>query len=214
MTFDEHPFIGTPQAIRERLARNWAREDLLWGDDLLRQERAARMQDLKEAAVLIPLIARATGPTVLLTQRTAHLHDHAGQISFPGGRCEPTDRDAIATALRETEEEIGVPTHAVEILGQLPAYHTASGFRVTPVVGWAAQLPEALRLDTFEVAETFEMPLAHALSARARREERAWVAGRERRYWAIRYRCADQRRRFVWGVTAGILVMLSRALRA
>jgi 8-oxo-dGTP pyrophosphatase MutT (NUDIX family) len=198
--------------MRQQLTLPVSSHELLWGDDLERHERLARSANLRDAAVLVPIIDRPTGPTVLLTQRTAHLHDHAGQISFPGGRTEPEDANATATALRETHEEIGLDASAVEVLGTLPNYHTASGYRVAPVVGWSDP-PATLALDSFEVAETFEIPLAFLLDARNQRQERAWVAGRERTYWAMPYRTPDGKRRFVWGVTAGIIVMLSRVLQ-
>ena len=111
------------------------------------------------AAVLIPLVNRPQGMTLLLTLRTAHLNDHAGQISFPGGRVDPEDRDPIATALRETEEEIGLSRKHIEIIGTLPDYLTGTGFRVTPVVA-LVEPPFELAAAVFEVAEIFEVPLA------------------------------------------------------
>ena len=108
--------------------------------------------------MLVPLVNRPSGLQVLLTQRTAHLTDHAGQISFPGGRAEETDASLAATALRETEEEVGLPASAVTVLGSLPHYETVTGYRVTPVVGWV-EPPFALKPDPFEVADVFEVPL-------------------------------------------------------
>src|SRR5262245_9698690 len=96
----------------------------------------AEIAQATPAAVLVPLVSRAEGVTVLLTQRTSHLTDHAGQISFPGGRVEPGDLSAQATALRESEEEIGLPRNHVTLLGELPTYYIPTGFKVTPVVGW------------------------------------------------------------------------------
>src|SRR6056297_1110083 len=113
---------------------------------------------LRPAAVLVPLVDRADGLTVLLTERTAHLHAHAGQISFPGGAFEPGDADAVAAALRETEEEVGLAPEQVEVVGRLDTYVTRTGFEVTPVVG-LVRPPVLLRPDPFEVADVFEVPL-------------------------------------------------------
>jgi 8-oxo-dGTP pyrophosphatase MutT (NUDIX family) len=201
-----------PEFIEARLAAARAADAAIWGDDLERQERLARTHALRDAAVLIPLVARPDGPRVLLTQRTIHLHDHGGQISFPGGRRDAHDADLVATALRETHEETGVPASAVRILGQLPPYHTASGYRVTPVVGWLTP-PLQLLPDPFEVADIFEVPCSFLLDPANQHRETAWVAGRERRYWAMPFREADGQRRYIWGVTAGILVMLTRIVR-
>ena len=121
---------------------------------------------LTPAAVLFPIVLRDNGQTVLLTQRTAHLKDHAGQISFPGGRVEAEDESPIHTALRETEEEIGLARKHVEVLGFLPEYRTGTGFRVTPVVALVTP-PFELALDPFEVAEAFEVPLAFLLDPAA-----------------------------------------------
>ena len=109
------------------------------------------------AAVLIPLIDRQNGLHVLLTQRAANLRDHAGQVSFPGGRIEPTDQDAWHAALRETQEEIGLAPETIEFGGYLPDHIVGTGFRVTPVVGFV-QSPVKLSLATSEVAEVFEVP--------------------------------------------------------
>ena len=154
------------------------------------------------AAVLVPLVARPGGMTVLLTQRTEHLRDHAGQISFPGGREEPHDDGPIATALRESEEEIGLAPHHVEVIGRLDIYETGTGFRITPVVGIVD--PELhLRLDPFEVADAFEVPLAFVLDADNHRRETMVIRGVERQFYALPY---DGRR--IWGATAGMLVNL------
>lgn len=159
------------------------------------------------AAVLVPLVNRDEGMTVLLTQRTDHLADHAGQISFPGGRSEPEDSGPEATALRETEEEIGLPRDCVEILGLLPEYQTVTGFRVTPVVGLVAP-PFPLKLDAFEVAEVFEVPLAFLMDPSNHQRHSYQRDGRTRHYFAMPY---DGR--YIWGATAAMLVNLSRILR-
>jgi 8-oxo-dGTP pyrophosphatase MutT (NUDIX family) len=160
-----------------------------------------------DAAVLVPLIDRSGGVQVLFTQRTAHLDDHAGQISFPGGRVEKGDTSREETALRETEEEIGIASASVAVLGRLPEYEIPSGFRITPVVGWI-ETPFALNPDPFEVAAVFEAPLEHFLDA-ARYERRQFrFRGRHRHYLAIPFEG-----RYIWGATAGMLYNLCRLLR-
>ena len=160
------------------------------------------------AAVLIPLINRANGITVLFNQRTAHLTDHPGQICFPGGRAETVDESAAHTALREAEEEIGLPKESVEVLGLLPDYQTVTGYRITPVVGWI-EPPLELKLDAFEVAEVFEVPLAHFLDPANHQRHAYDYQGRQRHYFAMPYEG-----RFIWGATAGILFNLYLALKA
>ena len=122
--------------------------------------------------------------TVLFTRRTAHLHDHAGQISFPGGRAEPGDAGAAETAMRETREEIGLAAERVEVLGELPQYVTVTGYRVTPVVGLVTP-PLDLKLDDFEVAEVFEAPLAFLLDTANHQRNHVLFDGQERYYYAI-----------------------------
>ncbi len=156
---------------------------------------------LTPAAVLVPLVERSEGYTVLLTQRTAHLEHHAGQISFPGGRAEEEDNSPVDTALREAEEEIGLQRrHVVEIAGYLDLYQTVTGFLVTPVVGFVTP-PFELMLDAFEVAEAFEVPLEFILDPRNHEYRSLFYKGQQRRYYVIPY--AD---RFIWGATAAMLV--------
>jgi hypothetical protein len=135
----------TPSGLRDRFAHalEWTEEPS--------EARLVEGVDPRSAAVLVPLVAREAGLTVLLTQRADHLNDHAGQISFPGGRREPFDRDATATALREAKEEIGLADERVEVLGALPDYLTGTGFCVTPVVG-LVHPPFTMQADTLEVA--------------------------------------------------------------
>lgn len=163
---------------------------------------------LKPAAVLILLVNRTPehGPAVLFTQRTAHLTDHAGQISFPGGRVEEHDRDAVHTALRETEEETGVPTARVKILGAIPNYSTGTGYLITPVVGWI-DAPLDYRPDPTEVAECFEVPFSFLIDEKNHRLESAMYKGRMRSYYAVPYQ-----HRYIWGATAGMLVTLTRVI--
>jgi 8-oxo-dGTP pyrophosphatase MutT (NUDIX family) len=158
------------------------------------------------AAVLVPLINRPHGITVLFTQRTAHLNDHAGQISFPGGRVDQGDRDRIDTALREAEEETGLPRRQVHVIGVLPDYDIPTGFRVTPVVGWI-EPPLQLAPDPFEVADLFEVPLAHFLDPANHQRHTDEVNGRRRNYYAM-----PHGGRNIWGATAGMLYSLYRFL--
>jgi 8-oxo-dGTP pyrophosphatase MutT (NUDIX family) len=160
---------------------------------------------LAPAAVLIPVVARSE-LTVLLTQRTEHLSRHAGQIAFPGGRMEPTDHDATATALREAEEEIGLDPSFVEPLGYLDAYRTGTGFRIFPVVGLVRE-GFTLTLDQREVADAFEVPLTFLMdAANYRTEARTWL-GVERRFYAVPFE-----QRYIWGATAGIMRNMHRRL--
>ncbi|UCV21784.1 CoA pyrophosphatase [Ferribacterium limneticum] len=170
------------------------------------QEDGVDDQSLIPAAVLFPIVLRDGGQTVLLTQRTAHLRDHAGQISFPGGRVEAEDLSPSHTALRETEEEIGLPRERIEILGFLPEYRTGTGFRVTPVVALVLP-PFDLRPDPFEVAEVFEVPLAFLLDPANHQQHSLHYRGALRNYFAMPY--GDY---FIWGATAGMIRSLSERL--
>jgi 8-oxo-dGTP pyrophosphatase MutT (NUDIX family) len=163
---------------------------------------------ITEAAVLVPLIDRSGQVRVLFTQRTAHLDDHAGQISFPGGRVEAGDASREQTALRETEEEIGLASGLVAVLGRLPDYEIPSGFRITPVVGWI-EPPFTLKPDPFEVAAVFEAPLDYFLETAHYQRREFRFRGRHRHYMAIPFEG-----RYIWGATAGMLYHLCRMLRA
>lgn len=158
------------------------------------------------AAVLVPLVERENEFTVLLTQRTDHLRDHAGQISFPGGRVEPHDDTHEDAALRETEEEIGLIREKVEIVGRLDPYIVRSGFRVTPVVGFV-QPPFDVVPDPFEVADVFEVPLSFVLDSENHRQESRDYDGVSRSFYVLPYED-----RYIWGATAGMLVNLSTVL--
>lgn len=203
--------LATPRAralpsraeIVDRLASHPPLAELLTADDLEKQQEASQNKALRPAAVLL-LIVEHDEPTVVFTQRTAHLSDHAGQISFPGGRCDEADCTPERTALREAREEIGLEEAGVELLGRLPEYLTSTGFTVTPVVGWARP-PIAYRPDPHEVAEVFEVPLAFLLDPANHRHESAFFRGRIRKYWAMPYG-----ERFIWGATAGMLVTFQR----
>ncbi len=163
---------------------------------------------LTPASVLFPIVLRPGQPTVLLTQRTAHLKDHPGQISFPGGRAEPEDSSPAHTALREAEEEVGLlPVH-IEIAGYLPEYRTGTGFSVTPVVAMIMP-PFDLRPDPFEVAEAFEVPLAFLLDPANHQQHSLHYRGQLRTYHAMHYG-----NYFIWGATAGMIMSLYHALGA
>lgn len=163
--------------------------------------------DLRAAAVLVPLVDRAEGMGVLLTLRNASLPHHAGQVSFPGGRIEAGDASAAATALRETEEEIGLPAARVEIIGRLDDYITGTGFLVAPIVG-LIRPPYALNPDPSEVEAVFEVPLAFFLDPANHRRESRIFNGVERRFYAMPY--GDK---YIWGATAAMLMNLYDLLR-
>jgi 8-oxo-dGTP pyrophosphatase MutT (NUDIX family) len=181
-----------------------------WAPERSDENLNAGERRLKPASVLIPLVVRADGLHVLLTQRTAHLTDHGGQISFPGGRAEPHDADAVATALRESEEEIGLARTHVEVLGTLPDYITGTGYRVTPVAALVHE-PFTVRADPFEVAEIFEVPLAFLMDGAHHERRSAFISERagHRTFYAMPYRG-----HFIWGATAGMLRNLFHFLRA
>jgi 8-oxo-dGTP pyrophosphatase MutT (NUDIX family) len=189
--------------LRRHFASAGPPGETLYGDQGTDVERAAAR---RPASVLVPIVQRPQELSVLFTRRTAHLRDHSGQISFPGGRAEPHDASPEATALREAEEEIGLEPQRVEVLGKLADYHTRTDFRVTPVVGLVAPGFE-LRLDAREVEEVFEVPLSFILDPA--HHERHWreFQGRRVHYFAIPYR--DY---YIWGATAGMLVNLYRFL--
>ena len=172
----------------------------------IRGDEAAADSDGLPAAVLIGLVARAGGPTVLLTKRTDHLKDHAGQICFPGGRIEPEDASVEAAALREAEEEIGLHPTKVDVIRRLSPYDTTTGFRIHPVVGWI-EPPFETKLDDFEVAEVFELPLAFILDPKNHQRQSHMRGDQRRSYYVLPYEG-----RFIWGATAGMLVNFSRML--
>ena len=167
---------------------------------------AAVAPRLKPAAVLVPLVARPAGHTVLLTQRTDHLHHHAGQVSFPGGRVEGDDAGALDAALREAEEEVGLDPRFVEPVGLLDDYETVTRFLVTPVVS-IVEPGFRLRLDAFEVADAFEVPLAFLLNPDNHQIHSRIRLGERRRYYVFEYED-----RYIWGATAGMLMNLYRRL--
>lgn len=158
------------------------------------------------AAVLVPIVDRPDGMTVLLTQRTAHLSSHAGQISFPGGKTEPHDESAEDTALRESEEEIGLPRDRVEVIGRLGGRTTGTGFHVTPVVG-LIEPTVALVPDPGEVETIFEVPLPYVLDPDNHKIETRLIKGLERQFYVMPYDGY-----YIWGLTARLLVALRNTL--
>lgn len=202
------PSLLSPAALRARFAE--ARR--AWQPEAAEESLVQGGLKLRRAAVLVPLVERAEGVTVLLTQRTAHLSSHAGQISFPGGRAEELDSSPIETALRESEEEIGLHRRHVSILGVLPDYVTASAYRVAPVVA-LVRPPFTLAADPNEVAEIFEVPLAFLMNGlhhqRMSFELQDGAGTGRRSFYAMPYE-----RFFIWGATAGMLRNLFHFLRA
>lgn len=194
------------EALRRRLKQAGGEIDpcgWLHGDD---GRDLARPGPRTPAAVLVALVARPEGPQVVLTQRTAHLRDHAGQISLPGGRLEADDGGPADAALREAFEEIGLPPERVELLGGLRHYDTITGFRIHPMVGWVVP-PVQWTPEPFEVEEVFELPLRFALDPANHRRESYARNGEQRQFYVLPYQD-----RYIWGATAGILVNFARLL--
>jgi 8-oxo-dGTP pyrophosphatase MutT (NUDIX family) len=161
----------------------------------------------RSAAVLVPILTHTGQAELLLTKRTAHLHNHAGQVSFPGGMVEANDADITATALRETQEEIGLDPKQVEILGHLPAHSTGTGFYVTPVLGVVAA-PYVEQIDTFEVETVFNVPFPFLLGEGVFRREEKVFNGIPRRFYAF-----DYGGHYIWGATAHIIATMVEKLK-
>jgi 8-oxo-dGTP pyrophosphatase MutT (NUDIX family) len=202
----------TAAALRERFARPPAFDPEFSGDGRLFAERTPA-----PASVLVPLVQRDGGLHLLLTRRTDHLREHAGQISFPGGRLEEHDADAVAAALRETEEEVGLARSHVDVIGALPPYTTVTAFVVTPVVA-LVRPGFTLALDTFEVAEAFEVPLAFVMDPSHHRRHELEFAGTTRRFLSMPWEGPGGdgvvRQYFIWGATAAMLRNLYRFVAA
>ena len=158
------------------------------------------------AAVLVPLVNKESGFTVVLTKRTTKLRKHAGQVAFPGGKHEECDIDATACALREAEEEIGLTSNKVHVAGQLDSYLTITGFQVAPIVG-IVEPPFTPVPDPLEVADVFEVPLSFFLEPANHQRVRRTVKGLDRAYFAMPY---DGH--YIWGATAGMLLNLYEVL--
>ena len=204
---------GEPAVAPIRLNEAWLRERFAnpppWKPESFEERLLPKpASEPTPASVLMPIVVRDDGLTMLLTKRTAHLNDHAGQISLPGGRVDQSDTSPIETALRETEEEVGLHRRHIDVLGTLPDYFTGTGFRVTPVVS-LVQPPFDLRADPFEVAEIFEVPLAFLLNGANHQRRSIELPGIGRRtFYTMPYE-----RFFIWGATAGMLRNLFHFLR-
>jgi 8-oxo-dGTP pyrophosphatase MutT (NUDIX family) len=194
-------FGGTGDPIEAAAVRAATR-----GDHDLNPGETPPSAALRPAAVLVPLVDHQDGMTVLLTQRAAHLSAHAGQIAFPGGRIDDGDADAVAAALRETEEEVGLARETIAVVGRLDTYVTGTGFEITPIVGLVVP-PFVLKTDPYEVTETFEVPLSYILDPRNHNRTERESAGRTRTFYVLPYEGRN-----IWGATAGILVNLAEVL--
>ncbi len=190
-----------PQALRSRFA-----SPPVWTPEVVREPRFSE-QPPADAAVLVPLVQHPDGLSVLLTQRTAHLPTHAGQVAFPGGKVDAQDSSVSAAALREAHEEVGLHPRHVEVIGQLPVYITGSGFHVTPVVALVLP-PLDLTPNPGEVEAVFEVPLRFLMDpANHRRHVLDWQ-GHQRQWFSMPYLppgAPDASERFIWGATAGML---------
>lgn len=188
--------------VRERstrLASGLAVPPLPVGSDFSLSGIVPLPESWRAASVLVPIVARASEVTILLTQRTEDMPSHAGQVAFPGGRRQDGDADAVATALRETEEEVGLERRFVEVIGSYDHYRTGTGFEITPIVGIVTP-GFTMRADPREVAAVFEVPLSHFLDEKNHRIDSRMAQGRERRFYAMPYG-----QRYIWGATAAML---------
>ena len=203
----------TAEALRARFAQTEVWQPEIDGDGRVFTQAATRPP--RAASVLVPLVQREGGLQVLLTRRTEHLRDHAGQVSFPGGRVEAFDSDAVATALREAAEEVGLPASTIDVIGRLPLYNTVTNFVVTPVVALVTP-PFELLLDRGEVAEAFEVPLDFLMTPAHHRRHVFAYEGGQRQFLSMPWSGsgADGLRRdyFIWGATAAMLRNLYRFL--
>lgn len=197
----------TIAALREQFQKN-----PVWTPDWVKERPDLEIQ-LVPAAVLLPIVMREA-PSVLLTQRSATLSKHSGQIAFPGGRIDPQDASPIAAALREAQEEVGLQVRDVEVIGQLPSYYTGSGYEVHPIV--ALVRPDApLQINPVEVDDVFEVPLSHVLNPANHRYHEYQHNGHTRQWLSMPYQDAmTAKERYIWGVTASILRNLYRFMQA
>lgn len=207
---DAHlPAVGgeqlSPQALRRRFAQPPAWQPELWAERRFTDRQPA------QASVLVPVVMRER-PMVLLTERTAHLTTHQGQVAFPGGKRDDTDRDATDTALREAEEEIGLDRGLAEVIGEMPTYTTGTMFIITPVI--ALVRPDyRLALNPYEVADAFEVPLDYLMDPSHHRRHAMEFSGVRREWFSMPYVDASKER-FIWGATAAMLRNFYRFLAA
>ena len=212
--------VLTPEFVRQRFAgtevgrRGFGTGKDGWlppavrGDFSMQPGTESPPVQLTPAAVLVPLVKREVELTVLLTQRTPHLLAHAGQVAFPGGRIEATDRDPVHAALREADEEVGLPADHVCVIGRLDTYITGTGYEIAPVVG-LVRVPYPVRPDPDEVADIFEVPLAFVVDTANHERHSREFQGRIRSFFVLPYPG-----RYIWGATAGMLVNLAEVLSA
>ena len=186
--------------ISERLSKI---NTSLTSDNDLMENEVVRTENLTEAAVLIPIVERKNGLKVILTKRSNNLKQHPGQVSFPGGKSEKTDKSLVATALRETREEIGINNKNVEILGQLSKHVTITGFKITPFIG-KIRTGFSTKIQTSEVSEIFEVPLSYLSNPKNFRVETVKWKGKKRFFYSIPYGPY-----YIWGATARILKNLA-----
>lgn len=186
--------------ISERLSKI---NTSLTSDNDLMENEVVRTENLTEAAVLIPIVERNNGLKVILTKRSNNLKQHPGQVSFPGGKSEKTDKSLVATALRETREEIGINNKNVEILGQLSKHVTITGFKITPFIG-KIRTGFSTKMQTSEVSEIFEVPLSYLSNPKNFRVESVKWKGKKRFFYSIPYGPY-----YIWGATARILKNLA-----
>ena len=172
-------------------------------DNDLMENEVVKTENLTEAAVLIPIVERNNGLKIILTKRSNNLKQHPGQVSFPGGKSEKTDKSLVATALRETKEEIGINNKNVEILGQLSKHVTITGFKITPFIG-KIRTGFSTKIQTSEVSEIFEVPLSYLSNPKNFRVESVKWKGKKRFFYSIPYGPY-----YIWGATARILKNLA-----
>jgi 8-oxo-dGTP pyrophosphatase MutT (NUDIX family) len=199
------PEALAPEALRRRFAQPPAWEPEVWSEKRFTNRAPAR------AAVLVPVVMRER-PMVLLTERTAHLSTHSGQVAFPGGKQDETDVDATHTALREAHEEIGLERGWAEVIGTMPTYLTGTMFTITPVVA-LVQPDYRLTLNAYEVADAFEVPLDFLMDPRHHRRHAIEFSGARREWFSMPYEDGGKER-FIWGATAAMLRNFYRFLSA
>ena len=213
LAVDKHlPAVPAQSLMSEALRQRFAAPPS-WQAEILRERSFVAPREPADAAVLVALVQRHE-PMVLLTERTAHLSNHSGQVAFPGGRADEGDGGPAGTALREAQEEVGLEPQWVEVLGQLPMYATGSAFRVTPVVALVAPGFQ-LQPNAYEVADVFEVPLSFLMKPAHHRRHAYEGDGIRREWFSMPYRDpATGKEHFIWGATAGMLRNFYRFLSA
>lgn len=209
-SFDDSALVGqlSETFLRQRLGgREPAPYDLSdRGGDYLMNPEMRQHDSLRDAAVLVPVIKREDGLHVLMTRRTEHLPNHAGQVAFPGGKVDESDTGIIDTALREMEEEVGVDRGEIDVIGCCDPYETGTGFLVTPVVAMMSA-DYVARPDPGEVAEAFEVPLAHLMNRYHHEYREFYFDGKSRYFFVMPWK-----KHFIWGATGGMIASLHRHL--